>query len=151
VVVCCWEIQTYLHSTSLPQGCLHKVWHVLVLRVDDFKNNGCGADTVVVVFFFPAVFLGFSARNLTVTHLFCMNHEHCHQKGCLFILEVTSNSTLERYLKKNETASHVLCGCEALPNLRVHHLGCYFMEPGDCLDSLSKVLHIIQRVGLLGS
>jgi hypothetical protein len=63
---------------------------------------------------------------------------------------LTNSPTCERYLEKDESATHILCDCEAIAYLRFCHLGHYFMEPGDYQDApVSKILHFILRVGLL--
>jgi hypothetical protein len=56
----------------------------------------------------------------------------------------------DRCKQASETASHVLCDCEALATLRFRHLGHHFMEPGGFEDiSVSKILHFVQGAGLL--
>jgi hypothetical protein len=56
----------------------------------------------------------------------------------------------ERCLEKDESATHILCDCEAIAYLRLRHVGHYFMEPGDYKDApVSKILHFIRSVGLL--
>jgi hypothetical protein len=63
---------------------------------------------------------------------------------------LTQSPTSERCLGKDESATHILCDCEAIACLRFRHLGHYFMEPGDYQDSpVSKTLHFIRGVGLL--
>jgi hypothetical protein len=55
----------------------------------------------------------------------------------------------ERCLEADESATHVLCDCEALAHLRFRHLGQFFVEPGDFYDvPIGKVLHFIPSVGL---
>jgi hypothetical protein len=55
----------------------------------------------------------------------------------------------ERCLEADESATHVLCDCEALDHLRFRHLGQFLMEPGDFYDvPIGKVLHFIRSVGL---
>jgi hypothetical protein len=74
---------------------------------------------------------------------------HCHLKGHLFKLGRTDDSTCERGLQENESATHILCDCEAIASLRFRHLGQFFMEPSDCYDApVNKVLHFIRSVGL---
>jgi len=52
----------------------------------------------------------------------------------------------------SETASHILCDCEALATLQFRHLGHHFMKPGDTEDiSVSKILHFVQGAGLLNA
>jgi hypothetical protein len=48
---------------------------------------------------------------------------HCHLKGHLCNLGLTDDSACERCLEKDESATHFLCDCEAIPYLRFHHLG----------------------------
>lgn len=56
----------------------------------------------------------------------------------------------KRCLNNDETTSHALCDCMAISNSTFHHLGLSFMEPGNYSDApLNKILHLIQRVGLL--
>jgi hypothetical protein len=63
---------------------------------------------------------------------------------------LTNSPTCERCLEKDESATHILCECEAIAYLRFRHLGHYFMEPGDYQDApISKILHFIRSVGLL--
>ena len=65
---------------------------------------------------------------------------HCHLKGHLFKLGL--NPKYDRCKQAFETASHVLCDCEALAVSRLRHLGHHFLKPGDFADiSVSKVLH----------
>jgi hypothetical protein len=56
----------------------------------------------------------------------------------------------ERCLEDDELATHILCDCEALANLRFRHLGQFFMDPGDYYGApINKVLHFIRNVGLI--
>jgi hypothetical protein len=74
---------------------------------------------------------------------------HCHLKGHLFKLGLMNDPTCERCLEADESATHVLCDCEAIAHLRFRDLGQFFMEPGDLYDvPISKVLHVIRSVGL---
>jgi ribonuclease HI len=52
---------------------------------------------------------------------------HCHH---LFKLGLTNYPISERCLEEDESATHVLCDCEAIAHLRFRHLGQFFMEPG---------------------
>jgi hypothetical protein len=71
-------------------------------------------------------------------------------KGHLFKLGSTDDPTYERCLEDNESATHILCDCEAIAHLRFRHLGQYFLEPSDYYDTpINKVLHFIQSVGLI--
>jgi hypothetical protein len=54
---------------------------------------------------------------------------HCHLIGHLFKLGLTDDPTGERCLKEDESATHILCDCEAIAYLIFHHLGQFFMEP----------------------
>jgi hypothetical protein len=58
----------------------------------------------------------------------------------------------DRYKQASETASHILCDCEALAALRIRHLGQPVMKPGDLDDiSVSRILHCVQSAGLLNT
>jgi hypothetical protein len=75
---------------------------------------------------------------------------HCHLKGHLFKIGLTDDSTCERCLEEDESATHILCDCEALANLRFRHLGQFFMEPSVYYDTpINRVLHFIRSVGLI--
>jgi hypothetical protein len=57
--------------------------------------------------------------------------------------------TCERCLQEDESATYILCDCEAIAHLRFRHLGQFFMEPSDFYDApIFKVLHFIRSVGL---
>jgi hypothetical protein len=74
---------------------------------------------------------------------------HCHLKGHLFKMGLTNDPICERCLEGDESATHVLCDCEALAHLRFRHLGQFFIEPGDFYGvPIDKVLHFIRSVGL---
>jgi hypothetical protein len=63
---------------------------------------------------------------------------------------LTNSPIWERCLEKDESATHILCDCEAIAYLRFQHLGHYFMGSGDYQDApVSKILHFIRSVGLL--
>jgi hypothetical protein len=75
---------------------------------------------------------------------------HCHFKGHLFKLGLTDDSTCERCLEEGESATHILCDCEAIAHLRFRHMGQFFMESSDYYDALiNKVLHFIRSVGVI--
>jgi hypothetical protein len=75
---------------------------------------------------------------------------HRHLKGHLFKMGLMESPTCERCLEKDESATYILCDCEAIAYLRFIHLGHYFIEPGDYQDTpISKILHFIRSVGLL--
>jgi hypothetical protein len=58
--------------------------------------------------------------------------------------------TCERCLEEDESATHILCDCEAMANLRLHHLGQFFMEPSDYYDApINRILRFIRSVGLI--
>jgi hypothetical protein len=43
--------------------------------------------------------------------------------------------TCESCLEEDESATHILCDCEAIAYLRFCHLGQFFMEPSDYYDA----------------
>jgi hypothetical protein len=50
----------------------------------------------------------------------------------------------ERCLEADESATHVLCDCEALAYLRFRHLGQFLMKPSNFYYApIGKVLHYI--------
>jgi hypothetical protein len=58
----------------------------------------------------------------------------------------------DRCKQASETASHVLCDCEALAAIRFRYLGYHFMKPGDFKHiSVSRLLHFVQNAGLLNT
>jgi hypothetical protein len=58
--------------------------------------------------------------------------------------------TCERCLEEYESATHIVCDCEAMAHLQFRHLGQFFMEPSDYYDApISKILHFIPSVGLI--
>jgi hypothetical protein len=64
-------------------------------------------------------------------------------------LKTVKNPTRERCLE-DESATHILCDCDAMAYLRFHHLGQFFMEPSDYYDApINKVLHFIRSVKLI--
>jgi hypothetical protein len=72
---------------------------------------------------------------------------HSHLKGHFFKLGRMDDPTCERCLEEHESATHVLCDCEAIAHLWFRHLGTFFMEPSDYYDApLSKVLRFIRSV-----
>jgi hypothetical protein len=75
---------------------------------------------------------------------------HYHLKGHLFKLGLTDDPICERCLEEDESATHILCDCEAIAYLRFRHLGQFFMEPSDYYDApINKVVHFIRGVGLI--
>jgi hypothetical protein len=78
------------------------------------------------------------------------NNHVCHLKGHFFKLGLTDNPTYERLLEEYESATHILCDCEAIAYLRFLHLGQFFMEPSDCYDApINEVLHFIWSVRVI--
>jgi hypothetical protein len=75
---------------------------------------------------------------------------HCHLKGHLFKLGLTNDPICEWCLEKDESATHIMCDCEAVAHIRFRHLGQFFMETSDYYDALIyKILHFIRGVGLI--
>jgi hypothetical protein len=61
---------------------------------------------------------------------------------------MTDDPICERCLEEDESATHILCDCEAVAHVRFRHLGQFFMEPSDYYDApIDKVLHFIRGVG----
>jgi hypothetical protein len=132
--------------------------HVYVLKscTDLFLGNGC-----------RNLFLSFAITVRSAGSRYCHTcrhmpywtgiskcwKEHCVviiQYGHLFKLGLSNSPTCERCQERNETATHILCECEALACLRLRHLGQYFMEPSDYFDVPTyKILRFIRSAGLL--
>jgi hypothetical protein len=69
---------------------------------------------------------------------------------CLSQMGLTDDPSCERCLEEDESATHILCDCEAIANLIFRHLGQFFTEPNDYFDaSIKTVLHFIRSVGLI--
>jgi hypothetical protein len=51
---------------------------------------------------------------------------HCHLKGHLFKLGLTDDPICERCREEDESATHILCDCEAVAHARFRHLGQFF-------------------------
>jgi hypothetical protein len=47
----------------------------------------------------------------------------------------TSLPICEMCQEKDESATHILCDCEAIAYLKFCHLGQFFMEPSDYYDA----------------
>jgi hypothetical protein len=63
---------------------------------------------------------------------------------------LTDNPTCERFVEGDESATHILCDCEAIAYLRFRYLDQFFVEPSDYYDALiNKVLYFIGSVGLI--
>jgi hypothetical protein len=76
--------------------------------------------------------------------------EHCDLKGHLVKLGLTDDPSCERCLEEAESATHILCDCEAIAYLRFRHLGQHFLEPSDYYDApINRALHFIRSVGLI--
>jgi hypothetical protein len=75
---------------------------------------------------------------------------HCHLKGHLCKLGLISDPICERCQEEDESATHILCDCKAVAQIRFRHLGQVFMEPSDYYDApIDKALHFIRGVGLI--
>jgi hypothetical protein len=46
-------------------------------------------------------------------------------------LGLINDPICERCQEKDESATHILCDCEAVAQIRFRHLGQFFMEPSD--------------------
>jgi hypothetical protein len=64
----------------------------------------------------------------------------CHLKGHLFKMGLTDNPICEKCLEKDESATHMLCDCEATAYLRFRELGYYFMQSGDYQDASARFI-----------
>jgi hypothetical protein len=53
----------------------------------------------------------------------------------LFKLGLTENLICERCQEKDESATYILCDCEAIAYLRLSNLGQFFREPNDYYDA----------------
>jgi hypothetical protein len=60
---------------------------------------------------------------------------HCRLKGHLFKLGLVNSIECDRCKQASETASHILCDCDALATLRLRHLGHRFIKSGVFEDS----------------
>jgi hypothetical protein len=77
-------------------------------------------------------------------------HRTLSSKGTLFKLGLTDDPTCERCVEEDESATRVLCDCDAIAYLRYSRLGQLFMKPSDSYEALiSKVLEFIGSVGLI--
>ena len=75
---------------------------------------------------------------------------HCQLKGHLFKLELVNSNVCNRCKQASETASDILCDCDALTTIRFRGLVHHFMKPSDFEDiSVSKILHFVKGVALL--
>jgi hypothetical protein len=54
-------------------------------------------------------------------------------------------SHLWKCLEDDESATYILCDCEAIAHLKIRHLGQYFLQASDYYNApINKVLHFIQ-------
>jgi hypothetical protein len=68
--------------------------------------------------------------------------------GHLFKLGLTDDPTCESCLEEDESTAHVLCDCEAIAHLRLHHLDRFFTEPSDYYDvPINKILQFVRSMG----
>jgi hypothetical protein len=71
-------------------------------------------------------------------------------KRNLFKLGLINDPFWEKCLEEDESATHILCDCEAVAHIRFRQLGQFFMEASDYYDApIDKVLHFIRGVGLI--
>jgi hypothetical protein len=72
---------------------------------------------------------GFTCLCLNSYNRFCLTGQegHCHLKGHLFKLGLTDDPICERCLQEDESATHILCNCEAVAHVRFRHLGQFFL------------------------
>jgi hypothetical protein len=67
-----------------------------------------------------------------------------------FQIGLTDDPICERCLEEDESATHILCDCEAVAHVRFRHLGQFFMEPSDYYDApYTKSLDFIRGVELI--
>jgi hypothetical protein len=87
--------------------------------------------------------LNFSRNQLRIMSALLTGH--CHLKGHLLKLGMVDSPRCDRCHQALETASHILCDCEALVVLRFGHLSHHFLQPNDSANmSISKTLHFVQ-------
>jgi hypothetical protein len=85
-------------------------------------------------------------RRLEVLGLY-MNHLRCvmrlfiaHIKGHLFKVRLIKIPSCEGRYYRDSTASHILCDCDVLANLRSNQYGIHFIKASDNLNApLSNV------------
>jgi hypothetical protein len=74
---------------------------------------------------------------------------HYHLKGHIYKLELAISPICVRYLEKEESATRILCDCEAMAYLLFRHMGHYFMELGKHHAApIRNVLCIVRSIGL---
>jgi hypothetical protein len=65
-------------------------------------------------------------------------------------LGLINDPICEKCQEENESATHILCDCEAVTQIRFRHLGEFIMELSDHYDApIDKGLHFIRGVGLI--
>jgi hypothetical protein len=75
--------------------------------------------------------------------VFCWSHYYPSWPGHLFKLGLINDPICER-CQEVESATHILCDCEAVAQIRFRHLAQFFMEPSDYYDApIDEVLHFI--------
>jgi hypothetical protein len=71
---------------------------------------------------------------------------HSHLKG------LVDTPRSDRCIHASETATKILCDCEALAKLRLRHLGQHCMAPDDSEDTfICRLLHCVQDAALLNA
>jgi hypothetical protein len=123
-----------LLTYKLPAECWHSVAHIghAVQRISvnasiNHANFVTDTPQEPVVFFGPrpGVNKGFekwSFKSIGPIHFHLSNvfiwvtgllTRHCHLKAHLFKMALTNSPTCERCVEKDESATHILCDCEA--------------------------------------
>jgi hypothetical protein len=65
-------------------------------------------------------------------------------------LQLTGDPICEGCLEEDDSATHILCDCEAVAHVRFRHLDQFFMKPSDYYDTpIYKILYFIRGVGLI--
>jgi hypothetical protein len=79
-----------------------------------------------------------------------LRQQNCNLSTLLFKLGLINDPICERCQEEVESATHILCDCEAVAQIRFRNLGQFFMEPIDYYDApTDKVLHFIRGVRLI--
>jgi hypothetical protein len=71
---------------------------------------------------------------------------HCYLKGHLFKLGLTDDPICERCLE-DESATYILCDCEAVAHVRFRHLGQSQSQSHITTDSQSVCLGVVPHLG----
>jgi hypothetical protein len=66
---------------------------------------------------------------------FSIGHHSTLQKPTTGKVRLLPYGSCERCQEETETATHILCECEALAYLRLRHFSQYFMEQSDYFDA----------------